>query len=278
MSRIRFCIIDGHGMIYRAVYRPGAPLTSPSGEPTRGTYTFIRMMLHLADTQHPDYMVMAMDAPRANTFRRKLYPGYKASRDSLPPQDESVVTQVNRIKELIDLLEIPTIEVDGFEADDVVASMVDVCARDDVLCLVCTSDKDLHQVVGENVVICGPDGKILDAAAVEQHWGVPPCRVVEVQTLMGDSTDDVPGVPGIGFKRARELIRCYGSVNRVVESRDDLSDSMQRSILATDLTLCRQLVELRTDVPLRVRLEDLEFNGFNMRAARSVFNELGFRL
>lgn len=268
--RDQFIILDGHGLIYRAIFRPGPPLTSPSGEPTRGTYTFCATLFSLVQHLKPAYLAMATDAPRKSTFRRKLFPGYKAKRangDDGPPKE--VVVQLARCNQIAKLLGIPLIGAPEFEADDVIATLVDICAGDEVECVVASRDKDFHQLVGRNCRAYDPaDREWIDAKHVQARWGVPPNKVVEVMNLQGDPTDCIPGIKGIGPKKALKLILEHGTAREAAHHCGFDKD---------ELALQRKLVELRRDVPLIVSPEDLAFNGFNMKNVRPLFQELGFR-
>ena len=276
MNRDRFFIIDGHSMIYRAVFKKGPPLTSPTGEPTRGTFFFVKMLMSLVDHHKPEFMAVASDPPRGSTFRREMFPPYKAKRDDQEP-DESVLIQVRRIKEVIDLLGLPVIEVWPYEADDVIASLVDVCASPDVECVIVSRDKDLHQLIGPNCSMFDAQGdEWVREKDVLERWKVPPDQVVEIQTLQGDTTDNVPGVKGIGPKKATDLILEYGSVEGVLENASSLTPALRKNLESADLTMCRALVELRKDVPLPIDADMLAFDGFDMRAARPLFRHLGF--
>lgn len=218
----------------------------------------------------PAYLAMATDAPRKSTFRRKLFPGYKANRgegEDGPP--EEVVIQLARCNQIVKLLGVPLIGADGFEADDVIATLVDICASDEVECVIASRDKDLHQLVGPNCRAYDPaDREWIDANHVQKRWGVPPHKVVEVMTLQGDRTDCVPGIKGYGPKKALAAIKSHGTA---------LEFANAAGIDKEELALQRRLVELRRDVPLDVDPDDLAFDGFNMKNVRPLFQELGFR-
>lgn len=275
-DREQFLIIDGHSMIYRAIFKRGAPLTAPSGEPTRGTYFFCRMLFSLIQEFKPAYLAMAVDGPRKKTWRRRIFPQYKANRGEDGPPEE-VQIQFSRIVEIMRALGIPILEVEGHEADDVIATLVDACASPEVECVVCTRDKDLHQVIGPNCRMFDPQNdEWIDEAAVERRWGCPPSGVVEVQTLMGDTTDNVPGVYGVGAVKAKALVEEYGDVATIVKHEKELTPTVRKNLRAADLDLCRKLVELRTDLPIEITAVELEFNGFDMAAASPIFRRLGF--
>ena len=275
--RDRFFIVDTHGFMYRALYKRGAPLTSSSGEPTRGTYYFCRMLFSLVDHHKPEYMALVLDAPRDTTWRRSIYPPYKDNRDKGAISKEHLI-QIKRIQQIIRMLGIAVVEAPTHEADDLIASLVDTCASDAVQCVIVTRDKDLHQLVSKNCIIYDPQDEVwIDEKKVYKHWGVTPRQVVEMQTLTGDRTDNVPGVVGIGPKKALQLVRSYGTVEKMVEAVDTLPPSIQKAFKSADLRMCRKLVELRRDAPLSVDSKDLEFNGFAMKKLRPLFRELGFR-
>lgn len=252
-------------------------MTSPSGEPTRGTFIFCKMLFSLFETRRPAYMAMAVDVARSKSFRRALWSKYKIGRDS-EVEDPSIPIQIRRIRDIVAALGIPVIRVEPFEADDVIATLTSICASDEVECVVCSQDKDLHQLIGPNVrMFDHRTGDWWGEAEVLLKWGVPPSKVLDVQTLWGDTTDGVPGVSGIGEVNAKALIKKYGSVAGVLEAAEDLSPSIQRGLAAADLDLCRKLVELRRDVPINVSPRDLEFDGFDWASAKPLFRELGFR-
>jgi len=279
MAKSQFFIIDAHGMIYRAIHRPGKKLRAPSGEPVRGVYTFTNMLLKLVSVRKPDYLVLATDAPRATTFRRRLYDKYKSNRPE--GTDKTLFKQVDRCREVAEALGIKTLMVPGFEADDVIASFVDTCASDEVECVVVSSDKDLNQLIGPNCRQYDDMKSLwLDAQVAAKKWGVPPDKIVEVMMLMGDATDGVPGVHGIGEIAAKKAIQRFGTVDALVEAvrrgAAPLNKRQRENLLAADLKLCRQLVELRRDVPLDVHPSELEFNGPDMAQAEPLFRELGF--
>lgn len=273
----KLIIIDGHSEIYRAIFARGDRLTSPGGEPTRGTYFFIRMLISLVQTAKPHWVLVTLDSDRETLERRKLYEGYKAGRDD-PPAD--VTVQLQRIIQLVKKLGLPTLQIDGHEADDVIASVVSKFRRKRIVQAieVITADKDIHQVVGKKVTLYDPRSR--DSVTVEdvkRRWGVGPKGVVEVQTLAGDSTDGVPGFAGIGITKAKKLIASYGTAAAAVENAEDQTPALCANLSKGDLSLSRALVELRTDLPIPFTLSQLRFRGLDFANARSIFKQLGFR-
>lgn len=269
-QREKFVVLDGHGLIYRSIFRPGPPLTSPRGEPTRGTYTFCQSLFAMFDKVDASYFCVALDSPRRSTFRRLMYPAYKAKREDPDGPPEEVVIQLHRCVEIIDALRLPSFKVESFEADDVIATLVKRCASAEVECVVATRDKDMHQLVGPDCRLFDPTaGEWVGPLDVKQRWGVPADKVVEVMTLMGDSTDNIPGIKGIGKKKALALVKKYGTA----EKARKLENLCERPYL----DLMRKLVKLRDDVPLDIDPDVLAFDGVKLQNAAPLFRKLGFR-
>ncbi len=269
-------IIDGHSQIYRAYYAPFRNLSSPTGEPTRATLVFCNMLLRLIADRRPDYLAMAVDGPAEKLKRRRAYPPYKVTRK--PPPDD-FHPQAERIMEIVRTMGIPVLAVEGSEADDIMATAVERLAGADLDIVLVSRDKDLEQLLGDHVVLYDPmKGETIDAAAVEREKGYPPDRAVEVQALMGDSIDNVPGVPGVGAKTAARLIAKYGSVDEVVAHANELTPKLKENVLASAevLELSRRLVTLDRHVPVDLDIEAMKFSGIRVEAVRPLFEELGF--
>lgn len=278
MSAERFLIFDGHGLMWRALHRPGAPLTSPrTKEPTRGTYTFTQMLISILREFKPTYSVFAGDAPRSSTFRKQLFDGYKSNRPTDGP-DDAMFVQMGRCRQVVEEMGMRWYVADEFEADDVIATLVDICAGDDVEIVIVSSDHDLNQLCTGNVIQYDPGKELrMNEDFVRERWEVEPDQIEEVMVLSGDSGDGVPGVPGIGTKTATKLIQQYGSVQGVLDNLGDLSEKKVLAFEGTDLTLARQLVSLRRDVPLDIQVSDLEFDGVDHNRLAPLFLELGFQ-
>ena len=269
-------ILDGHSQIYRAYYAPFRDLTSPTGEPTRATFVFCNMLLKFVQDRQPEYLAMAVDGPTEKLSRRKEYPDYKVTRK--PPPDD-FRPQAERIVQIVEAMGIPVLEVEGFEADDVMATLTEKFAAAKMNVVLISRDKDLDQLVGPHVVLYDPmKDETFDAAAIEANKGYPPGKAIEVQTLSGDSTDNIPGVPGVGPKTAAKLIARYGTVEEVLKHADELTPKLRSNLLdsAETLPLSRKLVTLRRDVPLEVDLEAMAFAGIDAGAIAPIFAELGF--
>lgn len=252
-----------------------------NGEPTHGTYRFLRAIGEIVDKAEPEYLAMAVDAPRDTLWRRTLHADYKANRKAPLPE---VVIQLARCREIAKLIGIPVIEKEGCEADDLIASIIDkhqAITADGSLKLSITfytMDKDLHQLVSDKMKVKMYDlrtNRFIRDEQVREHWGVDPYRVVEIQTLCGDSTDNVPGVPGLGMVKATALIKEFGSVKKVMRASYRLSEATQRNLKNADLKLCRQLVELRKDLCANQKLEQLRFRGIQWKNAGAILEKLG---
>ncbi len=269
-------IIDGHYQIYRAFYAPFRDLTSPSGEPTRATYVFCQMLFALLRDRRPDYLAIALDVSDETTFRRELDASYKAHRDPAP---EALHVQADRITSIVATLGIPIYRVPGFEADDLMATMAHRLRDQDVDIYLVSRDKDLEQLITEKVRLydAGKD-EVVDSAALAEKKGYTPQQAVEIQTLTGDSTDNVAGVPGIGLKTAVKLIKEYGSAQAVVDNAYKLTPKMCERVkaFADQLSLTRQLVTLRCDAPVDLALDDCPTDRLDFGALRPIFDELEF--
>jgi DNA polymerase-1 len=269
-------IIDGHSQIYRAYYAPFRDLTSPTGEPTRATYVFCSMLLRLVGERRPNYLAMALDGPVEQLRRRRIYGRYKATR---PPMPEDMLPQVQRIYQIVEAMGIRILRAEGFEADDIMATAAKRFAAEGMDVVLISRDKDLDQLVGPHVTLLDPmKEEVLDAAEIERQKGYRPSQAVEVQALCGDSTDNIPGVPGVGPKTAAKLIAKYGSAEAVIEHADELTPKLRQNVQAhaEDVRLARRLVALEADVPMQLAIEDVRFGGIPGERVRPIFAELGF--
>jgi len=269
-------IIDGHSQIHRAYHAPFRDLTSPTGEPTRATYVFCSMLLKFIADRQPDYLAMAIDGPREKLERRRIYPDYKATRTATP---EDLIPQAERIVQIVRAMGIPILASEGHEADDILATAAEKFASEDLQVVLVSRDKDLDQLVGEHVLLYDPmKDQTWGPTEIEQRKGYRPDQAIEVQALMGDSSDNIPGVPGVGIKTAVKLIARYGTAAGVLDHADEqtpkLKERLQAGREAVDLS--RQLVTLKRDVPVDLDLDAMTYSGIDGAAVRPIFAELGF--
>lgn len=272
-------VIDGHSQIYRAYYAPFRDLTSPTGEPTRATYVFCSMMLKFLSTRvtKDDCIAMAVDGPSEKLERRKIYSEYKITRKPTP---EDFHPQARRIIEIVKTMGIPVLDIEGHEADDIMATIAAKFASKDHKVVLVSRDKDLDQLVNDNVVLYDPmKDEMFDAEAIESKKGYTPDKAVEIQTLMGDSTDNIPGIAGVGPKTAVKLINKYGTAEAVVAHAEEQTPKLKEKLLEgkETLKLSRQLVTLNPNVPMDLTMDDMQYNGIAADAVRPVFEELGFK-
>ncbi len=281
-TRPRLVLVDGSSYVYRA-FHALPPLTGPHGLPTHAVYGFTTMLLKLLTEARPDYVVVVFDAGR-RTFRDELYAQYKAHRPEMPNE---LAAQFPYIQRVLEALRIPVLRVEGVEADDVIASLLERCAGPELDCVVVTGDKDLMQLVRPGVRLWDTmRDKWTDVAAVEARYGVPPERMADVLALMGDPIDNVPGVSGIGEKTAVALVQALGSVEDVLAQPDAVARLPLRGAKkvaerlaaeADTARLSKALVLIRRDVPITCALEDLAVQPVDQAAVRALFTELGFQ-
>ncbi|MGH6880325.1 MAG: DNA polymerase I [Hypericibacter sp.] len=243
-------LIDGSGYIFRA-FHALPPLTRPDGTPVNAVLGFTNMLLKLVSDTDAEYIAVLFDTARKN-YRNDIYPDYKAHRPPPPPE---LIPQFALIREATKACNVPQLEMEGFEADDLIATYARQAAEAGAQVTIVSSDKDLMQLIGPRVSMLDPiKNRPIGPAEVEEKFGVGPDKVVEVQALAGDSTDNVPGVPGIGVKTAAELIKTYGSLEELLARAGEIKQPKRREALQQNAELARisrQLVLLKNDVPVK---------------------------
>ncbi|MEE8189815.1 MAG: 5'-3' exonuclease H3TH domain-containing protein, partial [Kiloniellales bacterium] len=269
-------LIDGSGYIFRAYYAIREPM-SADGVPTNAAFGFTNMLIKLlADTEAEDIAVI-FDAARKN-FRNDIYPDYKANR---PPPPEDLIPQFSMVREATRAFNLPCIEMENYEADDLIATYARLARERGQEVTVVSSDKDLMQLVGEGVSMFDPMKNItIGPDEVVERFGVPPEKVIDVQSLAGDSTDNVPGVPGIGIKTAAQLIEEYGDLDTVLERAEEIKQPKRRQNLiefAEQARISRKLVTLKDDVPVEVPLDELRLRSPDPKALREFLERYKFR-
>src|SRR5215468_3862092 len=240
-------LVDGSGYIFRA-YHALPPLTRADGTPVNAVLGFTTMLMKLISETDADHIAVIFDAAH-KSFRNEIYADYKAQRPEPPPE---LVPQFGLIRAATRAFNMPVVEMPGYEADDLIATYAKLAKAAGADVTIVSSDKDLMQLVNDRVRMLDPiKNKPIGAAEVEEKFGVGPDKVVEVQALAGDSTDNVPGVPGIGVKTAAELIKTYGDVENLLAHVDEIRQPKRREALiqnAEKARISRKLVLLRNDV------------------------------
>ena len=275
--RPRLFLIDGNSQMYRA-YHAIRGLTGPDGRSTNAVYGFITMLRKLIGEEQPDLMAAAFDL-KGPTFRHDLSPDYKANRHPMP---DDLVEQISWVHEACVALGVPIVTHEGFEADDVIDTLATRAAADGFEVVVVSGDKDFFQLVGRQIRVFNPrdEGTWYDAAGVVKKFGVDPGQVVDVLALMGDVSDNVKGVPGIGAKGARELLTNFGSLDWLLEHADELPKKKYRTALTKyvdDALKSRELVRIHTDVPVTYQPERYRYQGADRERCFTLFSELGFK-
>lgn len=270
----RLVVVDGANMIYRAFFAL-PPLRSPKGVPTHAALGFVTQLLKALRAESPDHVVVVMDAP-GKSFRAELHPGYKATRDRQP---EDLSAQIPLVRELVGALGIPLLEVPGVEADDVIATLV-THAPPDLAITILSTDKDLMQLVSDRVALLDTmKDRRYGPAEVEERFGVPVDRVLDLRALVGDASDNIPGVKGIGEKGAAQLLREFGSLDALLDRAGEVTAKRAREALlaqAESARLSRQLATLERDVALPLPLGALRRRAPDRARLRALYRDLGF--
>jgi DNA polymerase-1 len=272
-----FYIIDGHAHIYRAYFAPFRDLQSASGEPTKATYVFTQMLLNLVQQRKPDFLCMVIDTGDESVFRKEFYPQYKTNRQA-PPDD--FAPQEKRILEIVRDAGVPIFAKPGYEADDLIATIATKLCNDDFEIFVVSKDKDIRQVLTDCIHMYDVQAdEVIDARKLEEKVGYTPAEAVEVQALMGDPIDNVPGIPGVGEKTAAKLVKKYGSAEAVMQHLDELTPKMRENFEkhGQQIPLAKRLVTLKTDVDFDFDVGQCAFAGFDNDALKRHMEELGFR-
>jgi DNA polymerase-1 len=275
MEKKKIYLIDGSSFIYRA-YHALPELITAKGQPTNAIYGFTTMMLKLIKDEQPDYIVVAMDARRP-TWRGKIYPEYKANR---PPMPEDLVQQLPYFTQVLEALGVPVLYHDGYEADDLIATLVREVREKGFAAVIISGDKDLMSLVGDSVVMNDTlKGKIYTVPEVEKKFGVSGEQLLDLLALAGDKSDNVPGIKGVGPKTALALLQEYGSLENLLEHANQIKRQGWRDkILAglDDARLSRILVTLDDQVSLGSKIEDLSLRDMNQQLLQELFQELEF--
>ena len=270
-------LIDGSNQMYRA-YHAIRGLTGPDGKSTNAVYGFVTMLRKLITDHHPQYIAASFDLP-GETFRSQLAADYKATRSAMPGD---LAEQIPWVHEACAALGVPVYTAAGFEADDVIGTMAKKAADQGFRVAIVTGDKDFFQLVGDGIRVYNPrdEGAWFDASGVKEKFGVEPHQVIDVLALMGDSIDNVAGVPGIGEKGARDLISNFGSLEQLLARAGEVGQKKYREGLQTYADQARQsreLVKIRTDVEVPFDPEVFRYRGPSNERCYALFSKLGFR-
>ena len=272
----KVCLIDGSGYIFRAFY--GLPMmTSPSGVPVNAVFGYTNMFLRLTQNIKCDYCLVLFDAKRRN-YRNEIFPDYKGTRAEIP---EELIPQFPIIREATNALNLNYLEMEGYEADDLIATYARQATEKGMEVVVVSADKDLMQLIRDGVEYYDPmKDKFYGPEDVKEKFGVYPERVVDVQALAGDSIDNVPGVPGIGLKTAAQLINEFGSLEEVLNRASEIKQNKRRETLLANIDNARislQLVTLKNDVPVEKDITAFSCRAPHLDVLHKFIDDYGFR-
>jgi DNA polymerase-1 len=277
----RLFLIDGSALAYRSYFAfIRNPLINSKGEDTSAVFGFTNSIMKILKDENPDYVAVVFDT-KAPTFRHEIFKDYKSTRAKMPPE---MADQLPRIREVSEGMNLPILEVEGFEADDLMGTLAKRAKTKELEVVLVTGDKDFLQLVDEDIKVLNPkrggeEPELLDKKGVEEKFGVPPEKVVEVLALMGDASDNIPGIPGIGEKTAVELIKQFGDMEKTLAHPDQVKKkNVQKGLKEhPDLArLSKRLATIDTNVPFELDLQKLKRESFNLPKLKELFKELEF--
>ena len=269
-------LIDGSGFIFRAFYAL-PPLTNPEGTPINAVYGYCNMILNIFKKFKPEQIIVVFDTKR-KTFRNDIYKDYKANRTEPP---EELIPQFSIIRDATDALQIPRVEMDGYEADDIIATYTKEAEKKGVTVTIVSSDKDLMQLVNKNTKMYDSmKDNFIGIKEVEEKFGVKPSKVIDVMALAGDSIDNIPGVSGIGIKTAAELINNYNNLENLLAKVNEIKQPKRKQVLIDEkenALISKKLVSLKDNIDLKNKYNSNLFEGINQKTALKFFEKHGFK-
>ncbi len=276
-------LIDGHALAYRTYFALTSGGTSrfqtTSGEPTAGIFGFVSVLLKILETEKPDYLAVAFDTGK--TFRNELFSEYKATREKMP---DDLRQQIERLRQLIDAFPFPRLEMEGYEADDVLGSVAKQAVEKGLGVKIITGDRDLLQLVSDSIIVNLAGAKLSEARDfaprdVEEYLGVRPNQVVDYKALVGDASDNIPGVRGVGEKTAVSLLNQYPTLDAIYAHLDELPARVRTKLEEgkESAEMSRELASIRTNLPVTLDLEKARIDQLNKDAVLEIFRELEFR-
>ncbi len=271
----RIVLVDGSSYLYRA-FHAMPNLANSKGEPTGAVYGIVNMLRRLLREQDTPYFVVVFDAP-GKTFRDRLYKEYKANR---PPMPDDLRSQIEKVHAVIKALGLPLLSISDVEADDVIGTLARAASNHDMEAFIVSGDKDLAQLVGPGVTMCDSMKDVIyDEQGVQEKFGVPPDRIIDFLALVGDTSDNIPGVPKVGPKTAARWLMDYGSLDALVEQADSVSGKVGENLRASldQLALSRELATIKCDVPLEQGPDALMISAPDDESLRKLYADLEFK-
>jgi DNA polymerase-1 len=281
-ERPKLLLIDGHSMAYRAFFAlPAENFKTKTGQVTNAVFGFTSMLINLLRDEAPTHLAVAFDLSR-KTFRSETFADYKANRSATPDEFRG---QVDLVREVLDVLGIPSLTKENFEADDIIATLTTQATAEDFDVLICTGDRDALQLVTEQVTVLYPKRGVSEMTrftpdAVEEKYGLTPRQYPDFAALRGDPSDNLPNIPGVGEKTAAKWIKQFGSLDDLIDRVDEVKGKAGEALRAnlSSVQLNRQLTELIRDVELEIGPSGLELRPWDREAVHALFDELEFRV
>jgi len=276
-----FYLIDGHALAYRMYFALTAGSNTQrwqtsKGEPTAGVYGFARELLRILEQEKPEYLAVAFDVGK--TFRDEIFPSYKGTRAKMP---DDLRTQIERIREMVDAFNIPRLEMDGYEADDVLGSIANIAAKQGMGTKIITGDRDLLQLVGKRIAVylAGDEQNYVTDEDVIRKLGVRPDQVVDYKAIVGDKSDNIPGVPGVGEKTAVSLLEKFGTLDNIYKNIDKVENRWKTKLEQgkDSAYLSYDLARIRIDLPVKLDLEKAKAHDFDAGKIEAFFQDMEFR-
>lgn len=272
-------IIDGNAMIRRAFHVSTNIKPPVAGEPTTGAYIFSKMMLSFLEKVRPSHLIVAIDNKTSHWARKRLFSSYKEKNESAE-EKQLFLAQERIAHQVIKAMQIPIVTHPGYEADDTIATLAKMYSDQGRSVVIVAQDKDLIQCMNERVMMYdSKKHQLFDCEAIEEKYGFPPSMSLNVQTLTGDDTDNIPGIKGVGNKTAVKLLREYGDIPHIYACLDELSPSLRNKFVeyTSLLPIVRMLVRLYDNLPLDIHVPELVINDAWKESVRWIFQALGFR-
>ena len=276
----KLILIDGNAILHRAYHALPPSLTTPDGQPVNAVYGFFGMFLKILEEQKPKYLIVCFDRA-APTFRQALFAGYHENRAEMA---DDLVSQVDIIHDVLAKMKVCMMGVDGYEADDLIGTMAHQAAKAKMEVIVVTGDRDMLQLINSHVKVLMPilgitKMTLMDEKAVEEKYGVTPAQFIDYKALIGDASDNYPGVAGIGPKTAASLLQKLGTFENLYKHLDQVSAKIAGQ-LATDAeqaALAKKLATILTDAPITLDKKNCIVSGFDIPAAQAAFEALGIK-
>ncbi|MBA7700834.1 DNA polymerase I [subsurface metagenome] len=280
MKKPLLVLFDGNAIVHRAFHALPPLTVSKTGEVIGAVYGFALMLLKAINELKPTHYAIAFDK-KAPTFRHQMFDQYKAQR---PPTPDELVNQLGRVRQLVEAFHIPIFELDDYEADDVLGTLSHQASHQDINTIIVTGDADTMQLVSPTVKVLTPrrafgDTMLYDEAAVSQKYGVEPGQVADFKGLVGDASDNIPGVPNIGPVTAAKLLRQFGTLEQIYAHIDEVTPPKLQALLRQNEAIARQSKELATivtQIPITLNLDDCQISRYDRQQVTELFRELEF--